>query len=269
MVSETGGTPGTIHVLHVDDESDFADMAGELLEREDDRFVVSTVTSAADGLEYLAENRVDCIVSDYDMPGCDGVEFLRRVRDDHPDLPFILYTGKGSEEVASEAISAGVTDYLQKGSGSDRYALLANRITNAVVARRSATEAARTRQRLTQVLKTVPACVVQFDREGRFVFANERAVEVLGLERSDVTDRTYNDPAWEIRDLDGEPIPDEELPFRRVLESGDPLYGFRHTIRWPDGTRKTLLVNGAPLFDDAGDVESVVFSLSSVTDREE
>ncbi len=51
----------------------------------------------------------------------DGIEFLEAVREGHRDLPFILYTGKGSEEVASDAISAGVTDYLQKGSGTDQY----------------------------------------------------------------------------------------------------------------------------------------------------
>lgn len=65
------------------------------------------------------------------MPGMNGIEFLESVRAIDEDLPFILFTGKGSEEVASEAISAGVTDYLQKQSGTDQYTILANRITNA------------------------------------------------------------------------------------------------------------------------------------------
>ena len=180
----------------------------------------------------------------------------------------MLFTGKGSEEIASDAISAGVTDYLQKESGTDQYAILANRITNAVSARRATTEADRTRYRLQQILKTVPACIVQLDYEGNFTFTNDRAIEVLGLERSDVTRRAYNDPEWTIRDLDGNAIPDEELPFRRVRDTGEPLYGFRHTIEWPDGTRKVLAVNGAPLFD--GDsVDRVVFALSDITDEYE
>jgi len=57
-------------------------------------------------MEILANQGVDCIVSDYDMPRTNGIEFLEAVRDQHPELPFILYTGKGSEEVAGEAISA-------------------------------------------------------------------------------------------------------------------------------------------------------------------
>jgi PAS domain S-box-containing protein len=66
------------------------------------------------------------------MPNQNGIEFLRSVREIYPDLPFILFTGKGSEEVASEAISAGVSDYLQKESGTDQYTVLANRIANLV-----------------------------------------------------------------------------------------------------------------------------------------
>lgn len=53
------------------------------------------------------------------MPGLDGLDVLERVRGEYPDLPFILFTGKGSEEIASDAISKGVTDYLQKGGGTE------------------------------------------------------------------------------------------------------------------------------------------------------
>jgi len=88
------------------DELDFADLTATFLERESDRFDVGTATSADKGMEILANQGVDCIVSDYDMPRTNGIEFLEAVRDQHPELPFILYTGKGSEEVAGEAISA-------------------------------------------------------------------------------------------------------------------------------------------------------------------
>ena len=120
------GTVETIRVLHVDDDPDLADMVAAFLEREDDRITVRTAPSARDGLDLLTEHEVDCIVSDHDMPGQNGIEFLRAVRKERPNLPFILYTGKGSEEVASDAISAGVTDYLQKESNTDQYAVLAN-----------------------------------------------------------------------------------------------------------------------------------------------
>ena len=261
------GTAARIDVLHVDDEPDLADLTAELLERADAQLAVHTAAHPDEGLRLLADRAVDCVVSDQDMPGRTGIEFLEAVRETHPDLPFILYTGEGSERIAADAIAAGVTDYLRKSVGPDQSDVLANRIRNAVAARRATAEVERRRHRSEQLLKTVPSCVVRLDLEGRFVFANDRALEVLGLERDAVTDRTYNDPEWRITDLDGDPIPDAELPFRRVRDAGEPVYGVRHRLEWPDGTRKTLSVNGAPLFDADGAVESVVFSLSDITER--
>jgi len=123
---------GTIRILHVEDNPDIADLTATFLVRADDRFDITTATSVAEGLDQLDQSVFDCIVSDHNMPGKNGIEFLQTVREEYPDLPFILFTGKGSEEIASDAISAGVSDYLQKGAGTDRYSLLANRITNLV-----------------------------------------------------------------------------------------------------------------------------------------
>jgi PAS domain S-box-containing protein len=142
----------SIHVLHVDDESDIAELTAEFLERDDERFTVDTATSASDGLDRLTDTDYDCIVSDYDMPRQDGIDFLEAVRERHSDLPFILYTGKGTGVIASEAIAAGVTDYLQKGSGTDQYTVLANRITNAIEQYRSTQRAAQL-ERLRRVVK--------------------------------------------------------------------------------------------------------------------
>ena len=141
-----------MQILHVDDEASIRDLTKTFLERQDQQFSVETAPSADKGLEKLNDRPPDCIVSDYDMPGMDGLEFLQTVREEYPDLPFILFTGKGSETVASDAIAAGVTDYLQKSGGSEQYDLLANRIHNAVQARREATRAERQEQlmRLTE-----------------------------------------------------------------------------------------------------------------------
>jgi len=119
-----------IHVLHVDDETEFLAVASERLERADEGLSVETEDDPITALDRLGD--VDCVVSDYQMPGIDGLRFLEAVRDDHPELPFILFTGEGSEEVAADAVSAGATDYLQKRPGTEQYVLLANRVRKAV-----------------------------------------------------------------------------------------------------------------------------------------
>lgn len=123
-------------VLLVDDEPGAADLAATHVERLVDGVETITRTTPADALAVIREQRVDCVVSDYNMPGSDGLELLEDVRAIDPGLPFVLFTGRGSEEIASEAISAGVTDYLQKGVGRDRYEMLANSVENALDRRR-------------------------------------------------------------------------------------------------------------------------------------
>ena len=132
-----------ICVLHVDYEPSFGDLTASFLERENDQFHVETATSADEGLQRISDRPPDCVVSNYNMPGMDGLELLQAVRKEHPDLPFILLIGKGSEEVASDAIAAGVTDYLRRGRGTEQYEILANRIRNVVQARREAKRADR------------------------------------------------------------------------------------------------------------------------------
>ncbi|ERG94891.1 response regulator, partial [Haloquadratum walsbyi] len=77
----------TIRVLHVDDQLDFAEMTTTFLERENDRFDTEIVASASDGLACLADSTFDCIISDYDMPQIDGIDFLETVRDKYPEMP--------------------------------------------------------------------------------------------------------------------------------------------------------------------------------------
>ncbi len=174
-----------IQVLHVDDEPDFADLTATSLERENDLFTVEAATSADEGLKLLADRPPDCVVSEYSMTGMDGLELLQAVREDHPDLPFTPFTGKGSEAVASEAISAGVTDYLQKGSGSEQEPL-ANRIENAVTIHRSRRAAQQRTERLELFFQESPLGSIEWDENLRVERLNERAEELLGCDEAEL-----------------------------------------------------------------------------------
>lgn len=122
-------TQGWIQVLFVDDDPHDLEMAELMLAEEEPDFSIETANGAEAGHERLAEEEpVHCLISDYDMPGTDGIEFLQQVRDRHPDLPFILFTGQGSEAVAKQALLSDVTDYVEKGIGSKQYEILAERV---------------------------------------------------------------------------------------------------------------------------------------------
>ncbi|MDS0477080.1 response regulator [Natrinema sp. 1APR25-10V2] len=197
---------GPISVLHVDDEPDFAEMVATFLEREDDRLTVDTARDIDEGLSRLDETDVDCIVSDYELPGRNGIEFLKTVRERKPDLPFILFTGKGSEEVASDAISAGVSDYLQKETGTDQYTLLANRIVNSV----TRTRAEQARQRHLQAIETSQGGISILDENGEFIYVNEAYAELYGYDRQEILGER-----WELLypDENVEAVREEILPY--------------------------------------------------------
>ena len=229
-----------IPVLHVDDDADFADLTAALLERADDRLEVATATSAREGLERLAACDVDCIVSDYEMPGRNGIELLESVRRDHPDLPFILFTGRGSEEVASDAISAGVTDYLQKGAGTDQYEILANRIGNAVDRWRAEERA----ELWTRALETANEGIAIVDARGRHVEVNGVYAELPRGTPGELIGEPWTTagPDREVTRLLEEVIPE--------LAAGEGWSG-ESVGRRLDGTEFRRLLSWSPL-DDGG-----------------
>lgn len=106
--------PARISILYVDDEPCLLELGRQFLESMGE-FMVSTAESVADARDMLANKPFDVIVSDYQMPGTNGIEFLKFARHQHPDIPFILFTGRGREEVVIEAINNGAEFYLQKG----------------------------------------------------------------------------------------------------------------------------------------------------------
>lgn len=187
------GSRSPIEVLIVDDNPRFGELAQLFLEDEFDDIAVTTATSADEGERCLVECDIDCIVSDYQMPGRDGIEFLQAVREDSPDLPFILMTGKGDETVASRAITAGVTDYITKEAGSEHYDLLAHRIRNVVEQRRAEAAKRARNRRIRRVYERIDDGFVALDTEWRLTYMNSHATDLLGREREELLGQTIAD----------------------------------------------------------------------------
>ncbi|ERG97584.1 MAG: PAS sensor histidine kinase [Haloquadratum sp. J07HQX50] len=169
-----------IRVLHIDDDSSFLDLSQTYLERELPAATVVTADTPQAGLDELDRN-FDCVVSDYDMPKMDGLELFETVNERQPRLPFVLYTGKGSEEIASKALNVGVTGYFQKG-GPDQYQRLANRIEHATNEYRTERES----ERYSTVLQALGYPIYVVNERANFEYVNDAFVELTGYDRKEI-----------------------------------------------------------------------------------
>ncbi len=254
---------GSIRVLHVDDDRDFAELVATFLERQNNRFEVETVTQPDSALGRLGD--VDCVVCDHDMPGMTGIEVLKSVREEHPSLPFILFTGKGSEEVASEAISAGVTDYLQKGSDAQNYELLANRITNAVEAARSQQTLTERTRRLETLIGNLPGMVYRCRNEaGRPLETVEGNVEKL---------TGYTATALETEETPWDETmvhPDDRADLRDSVQAAlakQNSFAVTYRIRTADDRTRWLIERGRGVSALEDSIDTMEGFIMDITDR--
>ncbi|WP_372911583.1 PAS domain S-box protein [Salinigranum sp.] len=258
-----GGSAGTLRVLHVDDDPAFARMTAEFLQRADDRFEVLTETDPRVALEQLTEDvdAVDCVLSDYQMPAMDGLELLRAVRTRFPDgaLPFVLLTGRGSEEVAADALNAGATSYVQKG-GPDTYEYVARRIREDVQHVRAAQNSAW----FFTLVEALDDPVYVLDNEGRFTYVNEAMSELVGYGRAELVG---SDPSI-IKDEAA--VDTAERNLGRILSADGPdSVRFEVTVESKSGDRIPCEDHMGVLPYEGERFQGSVGVLRDVTDRKE
>lgn len=274
MSTETGRTDREaqqeeISVVYVDDYEELCELTAEGLEEASDRLDVATETDPAAVTDRLSE--FDCVVADYDMPRVDGLELLRRVRVVASELPFILYTGKGDESVASEAISLGVTDYMAKRGGSERFVRLAHRVESVVDARRASAEAAaartkartaveRERSRLRALLEYSPAVTGVLDGAGQFEFVSPSVEDVVGYTPRELRGQSAFEYVHE-DDLDR-----AERAFAQVLESPGITLSVQLRFRERGGGWRFVEVRATNHLENPA-VEGVIVNAQDVTER--
>ncbi|MDD1694100.1 MAG: PAS domain S-box protein [Methanoregula sp.] len=178
-----------ISILYVDDEHDLLEIAQLFLE-ETGEFRVGISTSAQEALASHSILSYDAIVADYQMPGMNGIAFLKAVRQQSGDLPFILFTGRGREEVVIDAINNGADFYLQKGGEPEaQFAELAHKIKQAVARRMAERSLRDSERRLSDIIDFLPDATFAIDKEGTVIAWNRAMEEMTGAGASEVLGR--------------------------------------------------------------------------------
>lgn len=237
---------------------------------------ISTALSAREALEMLNARDFDVIVSDYEMPQMNGIDFLRAIKMTHPHTPFIIFTGRGREHVAIEALNLGAAFYLQKGGHPrSQFAELRNMIEQAVSRKRAELALRRSEQRLSDIINFLPDATFAIDREGRVIAWNYSIEEMTGVPARDILGKgnyEYSIPFYGERrpiliDLIFESS--EEIAKRYygvVHKKGDLLIGETDLPRLA-GQKAILWGKASPLYDHDGNIIGAIESIRDVTER--
>jgi len=181
-----------ISVLYVDDEPGLLELSRLFLESTGE-FHVATSTSAQEALADPAIRSYDAVISDYQMPGMDGIAFLKVVRERFGDIPFILFTGRGREEVVIEAINNGADFYVQKGGDPKaQFAELAHKVRQAVRRKRAEITLAEQEQRYLDI-QNANDLIQSVTPDGHFRFVNTKWLDTLGYPEEELPNLTVFD----------------------------------------------------------------------------
>jgi PAS domain S-box-containing protein len=164
-------TDDSIRLLHVDDDKNQLTMFREFMRIFDPQIEIESTSLPGQVMGMIRGGRYDCLVTDFQMPGMNGIELTQAIREES-SIPIILYTGMGSEEIAEKAFEVGVNDYFRKEMNHQHCKIIAKRIRDVV-------EKQRFEQIYTDIVnEATEAIIIILDH--KIVFANRELKELLG-----------------------------------------------------------------------------------------
>ena len=180
-----------VNVLLVDDDISLLKVAELILTDMDKDLAIESAPSVEEAHNKLGTNPIDIVVCDYEMPQKNGLEFLKELRQQNNSIPFILFTGKGREEIAIQALNLGADRYLNKtGNPETVYKELAISIHQLHGRAKTQNMLRENEERLRLLIEYAPDPVIVFDTNGVILDVNRQTEAMLGYERSELLGRT-------------------------------------------------------------------------------
>ena len=264
-------------VLYVDDEPELLQIGKIFLERHG-KFRVDTATSASEGMKLLESGNYEAIVSDYQMPVMDGIAFLKKIRASGNTIPFIIFTGKGREEIVIQALNEGADFYLQKGGeAKSQFAELAHKIRQAVEHRRADKKVSDQERLQADILNFLPDATFAINTEG-IVIAWNRAMEqftgipasaMLGKGEYEYAASLYGQRRPVLIDLVLKNDPAAKALYPFIKRNGNTLYAEILLPRFRNGKDVPIWFTASPLYDNSGTVIGAIESVRDISEQKQ
>jgi PAS domain S-box-containing protein len=191
LVTSTKEKTNVISVLHVDDDLSLLEISKQIL-MDMGAFKIDHACSVDEAFNKLANENYDVVVSDYEMPTKNGLQFLKELREQKNDVPFILFTGKGREEVIINALNLGVDRYINKnGDPETVYFELAHAIDVTVEQERSKSKIVFLKEFGERVIDSISDALIAIDPiDYTIIGANKAALNQLKLVKEELIGKT-------------------------------------------------------------------------------
>lgn len=263
-----------ISVLFVDDEPALLEITRLYLEKSGS-ISVETSRSALEALGILKNRQFDVIVSDYEMPLMDGIMFLKILRAEGNDTPFLIFTGKGREHVVIDALNNGADYYLQKGGDpKSQFTELTHMIEQAFQRRNVEQNLKASEKLLVEIINFLPDATFAIDINGAVISWNKAMEELTGVKAEAIMGKgnhEYALPFYGSRRpilIDLINKPDDELRrqyYSIVKREGDMLIAETETAR-PRGKPSVLWAKATPLYNPKGEIIGAIESIRDITE---
>jgi PAS domain S-box-containing protein len=248
----------SVKILHVDDDPSFLKVAKRCLKMQDE-FQVETASSVEEAWEKMKIEEYDAIVSDYQMPGKDGLQFLKELREKGDATPFVMFTGRGREEVAIKALNLGADQYLNKSGNPEAvYFELAHSIRKAVERRNALDLLKESEEKYKGLVENSKDSIVIIDLKGNVLFANKATEELTGY-----VDRTTRMNVRKVTPLKYWP---KSLAMLLKAKKGEKVPYFETMIKRKDGIFVPVETGGQGVFED-GKVVGIQIITRDISDR--
>lgn len=251
------------HILYVDDEEALLDIGRAFLERTGG-IAVDVTTSPIEALRMILAGRYAAVVSDYQMPEMDGIALLKRVREAGSRVPFIIFTGRGREEVAIEALNNGADFYLQKGGDPKaQFAELANAVRQLAGRQRAEAAVHKTEEMLHKAQSLAHLGSWEFDHgTGRLIWSDE-TYRIFGLDAGEPP--TYEGFLAAVHPDDRALV---DTAYRSSIADGKDGYEIEHRLlRSDSGEVRYVLERCEHYRNGAGEVVRSVGMVHDITGR--
>jgi PAS domain S-box-containing protein len=262
-----------ISILLVDDEPALLDVTRHFLEKRPD-IAVTICSSAFEALRTQKIEKFNVIISDYEMPAMNGIDFLIELRSKGYKVPFIIFTGRGREEVVIEAINNGADFYLQK-SGDPKviFTQLNQMISQAVEKQRIHAEFNKSERRFHEIINALPDATFAINRQGNVIAWNHAIEEMTGVSKADMLgkdDHEYAVPFYGTRqemliDLIFEK--EDELKkclYKKIRREGQDIIA-ETDVAFIKGRPVVLWMKATPLFDEDHEIIGAIETIRDIT----